>query len=382
MRKAILCLVFALLFAVASADPSYAWKSGEKGDRTYDGDATACTSCHKDGIGGGPNQNTVPHGNYSATSDNCAACHKVHVAKEAFLLPGATLSQTCNYCHDFTQSNYAVYKLNYDMEGQLYDEYFNPKNPDNVMEAALAKSGHRVIGVGYVDEALNDFTGTTIIPGGNDATGSVANLVYEKDGKLAGKDKALTCSSCHTPHGVKTVKAYIGETDRNVKPSTATEDGYINASTRILRSTIYGPHATEPKNVANYGSEWCAACHQGRDNDLREFHNHPVAMAKQWGWGGDNITLLKGSNDAADPRSNNIFVMNQSMSIEDGAPVAYEKPLCQQCHGSARDVTLAFKDGNPQQAYRNFPHQSTNKKLLVEVKDDLCMNCHEPNDLP
>ena len=375
MKRILFTLVFAMVLTVVSADPSFAYQYGDKGDRTG---SQGCNSCHTEGKNGdkNPNQNTAPHGNYTSTSDNCSACHKVHTASGANLLPATTLSQTCNYCHDYTQSDFAVYRLNRDVDENTPEEDL------------LAKSGHRVVGVNYYQDYM-EFEGTNVVPGGNDATGGTATLITSKDGSMANADNALSCSSCHSPHGLNVVDKYIGESNRNYSPVTNDKDGWIFPSSKILRSKLYGPNEETPTTIAQYGGAWCAACHQGRDNDLQDFHNHKVDLDKAWGWGNQTVDLLIGNNNSEDPRKNNVFVMIATEQISatetkesvDGT-VPYAAPSCQQCHASARDVRDAFSGVNPEQQYRNFPHQSTNKKLLVEQKDNLCLNCHGQENLP
>jgi len=358
LKKVVLIGHILLLLMIIPIMSAYAFLPGNKGDRTYDRDVWSCPACHRGGYNGvqNPDQDTIPHGNYTTTSDHCSACHQTHVTDSAKLLPKPTLSQTCNYCHDFTGSVYGVYRL-------------------NGAGVIPPKSGHRVIGVGYTE-----FNGTLDIPGGSDSEGGVATLVTRGDGELA--QVALSCDSCHSPHGVNVVNRYIGESNRNYSSSTPVSDGWIFPSSRILRNKIYGPNQDTPTLVQNYGPAWCAACHMGRDNNNSgPFHNHPVDMDKYWGWGSQTVTLPKESNNLDDPRKNNIFVMREDLGAADGS-VTFEVPMCQQCHASARDVTQKFSSANPEQQYRNFPHQSINASLLVEEKDNLCLNCHIPEKLP
>jgi hypothetical protein len=85
-------------------------------------------------------------------------------------------------------------------------------------------------------------------------------------------------------------------------------------------------------------------------------------------------------------------------------------PICQQCHedsryvgdlaadGSARaePFVVEYGDGvvwdwarsewatgtadNPM--FQNFPHETENRRMLVEEYDDLCLNCHPMSQLP
>ena len=75
-------------------------------------------------------------------------------------------------------------------------------------------------------------------------------------------------------------------------------------------------------------------------------------------------------------------------------------PICQQCHEDSRNVGNLSPDGatarsapmvitsedgssttdNPR--YQNFPHETVNRKMLVETGDNLCLNCHPSGMLP
>jgi hypothetical protein len=87
-------------------------------------------------------------------------------------------------------------------------------------------------------------------------------------------------------------------------------------------------------------------------------------------------------------------------------------PICQQCHedsrsnvgqlvgdGSIGDAAPAESDpdavwwdstastwtadgayDNPR--FQNFPHETENRRMLVEEYDDLCLNCHPVSQLP
>ena len=63
-----------------------------------------CTMCHVPHMGMDldPVAGKGPHGLYAATTDRCEACHAVHDAGGADLLPAATVSASCETCHDGT----------------------------------------------------------------------------------------------------------------------------------------------------------------------------------------------------------------------------------------------------------------------------------------
>ncbi|HWJ03960.1 MAG TPA: cytochrome c3 family protein, partial [Verrucomicrobiae bacterium] len=402
-----LTLASLLVLTVAGTAFAAANHFTDPGDRTMEITASNCAECHAGAAG----HQAGPHGGYASTTDKCQACHDVHgKAENIALLMGVTVTAACQYCHDLT----ATWAGPYNMNGL-----------DKV------GSAHRVVGIdvySYIDSeghANEPTTGVTIIPGGNGADGS-EGVVTNETNAYTGKDPILsgqvfTCNSCHTPHGVRTVNPYIGESF--VKAYNVNGDDRLYMTTRLLKQ--------RPNNIAaadavyEYTSEWCLGCHQGRDGlTVAETHNHPVnenqkgyqllELAKQNGWFGGNVAdLLARGTDAdltnnyvtygdggeisQDPRTNQQFVMTPGDFMNANAPRPLFDPInqakyidigpaCQQCHGSARDAdqSWAFNfdpaAGNPGRA--SFPHLSRHKALLVEEADDFCTNCHDPNVLP
>jgi len=396
MRKIVLTTIMALCMTMLAATAAFAAHS-VVGDRTgwATKSALGCASCHSTA----EKHTYGPHGGYSASTTKCAACHTVHKAGNARLLPGSTVTAACNYCHDLT--------------GTAEGPYSAAKLPN----AAAAKSAHRVAGIVYFNSETSwGNAGNHMIPGGDDTTGGNVYLDTTEQGTLSGA--TFTCDSCHTPHAVtgSTVGKYLGDSivkQTNRKSGATMEAGgrLIFLTDRILKDEINGQTAAE------YGTAWCATCHRGRDN-MGAATNHPVNEAApaypylEAGY----MTWLNGSSAAAktagyvyidtagsasgltsrnfdeEPRSNKHLAMEANDPLT-GTPrpdgsVAYASgagPSCQQCHGSARDVETAFWsdfDTTPLEGQMTFPHLSTNKALLVETGDDFCTNCHGITNLP
>jgi predicted CXXCH cytochrome family protein len=194
--------------------------------------------------------------------------------------------------------------------------------------------------------------------------------------------------------------------------------------------------------TANYGSGFCYTCHQGRignwaggariDPDFAYLDsagatltaiNHPTDMKTSYAAVGVGTTTTAGMSTVAGEGlalSNKGYVMFpvNTNHHADGEIARQDAPICQQCHEDARDLktTFSFQDtdknvpfgqsvdnilaavgldpgtpqfvqiGNP--VFQNFPHETTNGRLLVEGgdsnqagggnNDDLCLNCHVP----
>lgn len=405
-------------------------------------DGKKCTFCHSTQ----PEHTSGPHGGYQATTNKCLACHTVHKAQNESLLPGKTVAETCNFCHDLTQSEYAPY----------YSDYMTTETQ--------VKSAHRVDGL-KLRSKTNDWVGeqwegSLIIPGGDATTGDSKTLDTTNQGTVS--KTQFTCDSCHTPHAIEdsTVDPYFGESHLKFEIAEGATPSAVNGKAgrfwitdRLLKARLNGVSGFV---YTKYNSDWCAACHQGRfDDDSTQIHNHPVAMNLQadndterekamgyqfldflapedfdvyanktlllnaakdengiyrtFYWATDDAYAAMGNTidytvgakhitgDRAikkDPRSNKQYTMtagdplNHNQSRPDGyvAISNYPKgPACQQCHGNPRDVEknfLASLEISNGTMVMSFPHISTNEALVVEDNDDFCTNCHGLNELP
>lgn len=334
---------------------------------------TDCTACHNDDISY-PAFSYGPHGAYSTTSRKCSLCHQVHDAVGGVaLLPGPTVKATCETCHDGTGG------------GGVYG-------------AIKARTGSDPAGGHRVDI-------TNIIPGGSALTGQETTATF------VGEDGMLGCDDCHSPHDGDTVNPFQGERFRGAGDTMFGMQFY--PETPPTSKLLKRQPTTALTAVDEYGSDWCAGCHAGRSSG-GVIHNHPVDsfQTQTTPFNYNNVAVL----DSDDLTSNTIL-----RSVADGAPFAYlmdnraflmpeprtpeqsgHAPICQQCHEDARNVgtlTEAGADAEPlvvtpetliadqnpvtdNPRFQNFPHEAENRRMLIEVDDDLCMNCHVPALMP
>jgi len=317
-----------------------------------------CNDCH--GLEEGETSPTVaptrkgPHGGYSTGTQKCQSCHSVHVAPSSYmLLPAATIKDTCLSCHDGTGGE-GVY---------------------GVLEAR----GITDIGAQHRIEETN------IVPGGDPAGGDSAELFSAMNG-------LLTCSDCHSPHDAATVDAFYGDRVRDASEAPQSEATTIAPATnRLLRQK---PRSADT-SVTVYGSSWCGSCHRGRMSGSTQVMNHPVETETA-GFAYDNVPRVDGIDQLTTSfgtlgGSNFGYTMPATRTVEQDG----HGPICQQCHEDSRNVgdvtqgtvdatevfAITTPDGttstdNPR--FQTFPHESENSAFLVEVDDDLCLNCHVP----
>jgi hypothetical protein len=354
-------LVLAVAFILVFAPAAHAGNEGGSCDPER-GDCEQChTSSFEDGYG--------PHGFYDGTGDKCRVCHTVHNATGSVkLLPRDTIKASCETCHDGTGGQ-GVY-------------------------GALAARGK-------VPGAMHRIDTTNVIPGGNALTGLEATRTF------TGVGGNLSCDDCHSPHNSKVVNAFRGERFRGglglVLGYTYPDAG---PSSKLLRRRPSG--ATT--DVAEYGSDWCAACHRGRVFGTG-LHTHPVDSKT-------NTTTPFDYNHVALLSSGNLTLTTTMGAMTDGpgskptnrgflmpyprtAQQRGHYPICQQCHEDARYVgdlseagaqaapfsvtATAFAGQYPlsdNPRFQNFPHEGENPRFLVEYGDDLCTNCHVTTVLP
>lgn len=287
-----------------------------------------------------------PHGGYTTGTSKCQTCHSAHGAAAGGrnLLPAETIAGTCNTCHDGTGG------------GGVY--------------GVIERRGGVVAG-GHMIDSING-SGTVTIPGGDPNGGSL-------DTTLSGEAGGLTCSDCHSVHDVNTVTPFVGDRLRSEDETTTG-----TASNRLLKKF-------DGANV--YGTEWCEHCHKGSDM------GHPLGSTSSTITADySNVRLLSGYDTTVVAGAKGSLGGNNfgySMPLSDGDR---QFPICQQCHEDSRQiandmdarfeissVTESFSpsvdgvsDGNPR--FQNFPHETVNSKMLVEVEDSLCLNCHDVAD--
>ncbi|MDI6900800.1 MAG: cytochrome c3 family protein [Anaerosomatales bacterium] len=331
----------------------------------------SCGDCH---LGFPGDHGQGPHAGYLETSTKCSVCHTVHVSISSgpLLLPGPTVTATCQSCHDGT-GGYGVY-------------------------GAIWRRTNQLPGAEHGVET------TSVVPGGDPNTGGSADFAF------SGTSGTLSCSDCHAAHGGDqlVVAAFPGDRQRTAVDYNSR---HVRESNKLLRRRPIGSDRT----VVQYGSDWCLGCHQGR-GVTTTVHNHPVDSLDS-----TNVATPFTYNNVAvlasdDPTSTTVLQalggwnrnISETYAENRGYLIPWPRtaeqgahyPICQQCHEDSRDVgtllapgnqgdaadfTLTAEDGrtatdNPR--FQNFPHETLNESMLVEEEDDLCLNCHPSGQLP
>jgi len=360
IRVALVAFIAAVSLAVAPTAWAYSEASTTAPNPFIN--PSDCASCHSEAseevtsTASTGEARQGPHSGYTTTSRSCAGCHQVHAAPAVgyLLLPGATTTEACELCHDGTGGN-GVY---------------------GAIEAR-----------GLTVESAHRTETTTVIPGGDESTGGMATAA------LSGYEGTLSCGDCHQPHGSDPVDSFTTDRMRVVGDTV----GFY--SNQLLRRRPTGVTTDTPV----YGSDWCIGCHRGRASGLHAVVNHPVDTSATVGPGSFTYESLQVVDGVNSPQtvtgslggSNFGYVMPWPRTAGQGT----HDPICQQCHEDGRNVgdkasgriasdeafTITSPDGttasdNPR--FQTFPHESQMPALLIESDDDLCGNCHHPNQLP
>lgn len=362
-----------VLIFVCGVAPAFAWNEVTNIDDFTDDPLpvrTTCISCHSE-MGGTPPPDGV-HGGYLTTTSKCVQCHAVHraPADSVLLLPGATITATCNACHDGTGG-------------------------EGVYGAILSRTGSQ-------PAASHSTETTSFVPGGDASTGGGVSR------RFSGVGGTLTCTDCHAPHGALVVNAFKGDRVR-------TDWGLPNpTSTKLLKRN--------PGNAttitAEYGSDWCLACHAGRASGMPGISNHPVETSASAAPGTAyvyrNVPLVTGATPSVSTalggmgQTNAGYLMPYPRTTGVGGQNGHA-PLCQQCHEDARNVGTLSVTGSATPApfgvsrpvwtepdgwnaadnprFQTFPHETQGYRMLVEATqttytDNLCLNCHPQSRLP
>lgn len=342
-------LIVALVPALALAYP----EGGATGRSAREGTTTPVETCYCHQVTGTSYLYSPagPHGSYTSTTVKCAMCHEVHTSfAAAYLLPRATITDTCFMCHDGSGGQ-GVY-------------------------GTLAARGVSVA-------ASHSIDATNVIPGGDPITGGDATRQFQGIGGNLG------CDDCHSPHGSNVVAGFNGE-----RKTSGSHGPW--ATSRLLKKRPTG--ATY--DSADYGAGWCASCHLGRMASTT-VHNHPVeATTTPGAYAVRRLPVVESETSTettlgalGDPYGHRGFVMPDPRTpLQTG-----HNPICQQCHEDARTVGqpttvtvpnygldgAATANGQPTNPrFNTFPHETANTAMLVEQDDSLCLNCHSAANLP
>lgn len=227
-----------------------------------------------------------PHGNYSATTDACAACHRAHTAQGASLLTTAsTSSDRSSFCYSCHSGGTGAYT---DVKNGLFITTATIITATE--NTSIPTSNLPLKGGGFEQVKMNaTLTGSATLAvtsnhaiDGSSGTvwghGAVTSTVYAGPTGVS-----LTCTNCHNPHGkagadnTATYRILKGNNSGNT-PLFATSTITVTANYDIPDDTwpreynidivgenYFGQHSGEGSSgpTQKYAAltKWCAQCH-------------------------------------------------------------------------------------------------------------------------
>ncbi|MDA8187694.1 MAG: hypothetical protein M0T85_06100 [Dehalococcoidales bacterium] len=192
-----------------------------------------------------------PHGDYTATTDKCAACHRAHSGLQAKLLDVAgTITDFCYSCHGTGNVG-----ANTNVQDGLYQSTRqSPYSSSSVPDAPLNGGGFSYASVKRTWGGSSwsvPISGTvsskhTLDTDGQKIWGSGAS-----DSALTAMK--LTCTSCHDPHGTNTYRL----TKTLGSPAVSVPWTDEGSPTKSYTTLPWTSGVASAFNMSN----WCSACH-------------------------------------------------------------------------------------------------------------------------
>ncbi|NOY98296.1 MAG: cytochrome c3 family protein [Chloroflexi bacterium] len=225
------------------------------------------------------NANGGPHGNYSATTDACAGCHRAHSAGAGNLLL-TDVPALCLTCHgsSATGANTNVDDGVYTSTGSdlLAGGFLNFQGAPSTSAHSTDGSWQNAWGSGTTWSSTYDCSGchnpdSGLVWPGAPLWGISPNAWPTYPGRGQNVTMPLTCTSCHEPHGGRNYRVLQ---QRMHPPSAQQEDppGYVLVTSNETGGQNpdqagYVPDYTTPNYRLGLG-DWCTGCHFTYQQDV------------------------------------------------------------------------------------------------------------------
>lgn len=317
-----------------------------------------------------------PHGRYTTSTNACGRCHQLHRAPTRRLIRFETSSAanptygTCTYCHSFNgQSTYNVkdgmiWDTNngerYATSGGGFERMLVVDGPPSVATVVQVSAKHIVDAPSITDEFGNVSFVRFNAPGG---------VVSDNhDGHIA-----LTCSSCHQPHGTKNDRLLV-----ETASGFSTDGGGGRVAIKVNN-----PFAKEQTQYNARMNTFCGSCHRDYNTDAggtqksgnyeEQFYRHKMGVAANAGLNNNE----SGNNDFGFEANRLALPLS---NINDNHSTSGSQIICITCHYA--HGTYVQVDGiratdriNLNSTTALNTGYETPKNLRMDNRG-VCQNCH------
>ena len=284
-----------------------------------------------------------PHGGYTATTDGCAGCHRAHTASGPRLLVDSGTYALCMTCHGSAGTG-----ANTNVDDGFYLSTRDDTTGDGNVGAANTPDNAPLLGGGFINyqgvpvTSSHDPTGLETAAWGN----AVAR------GTTAALAEALSCASCHDPHG---------------SPNYRIMNETINGNPVAVGLVDEG--AAKDYDTEQWGastSTICAACHG-------EYHRTAPGQGSTLDGGSYTHRIDMAYNYGANVNPETVGLGGYTLPLAESG--AGDMVVCMTCHlphGSSAQMT-GITDG------AGLPGETsaTDSALLRLDNRGVCEICHQ-----
>jgi predicted CXXCH cytochrome family protein len=281
-----------------------------------------------------------PHGGFSAATDACAGCHRTHTAQQADLLVSSSTA-LCDSCHGSSGTG---------ADTNVTDGVY--VNRDTTAESPAEGVANRGLKGGGFTNALMDTNDDGAPNGASRATTSAhtfdgsSGTVWGNGSSGTGGAIALSCGSCHNPHGKAAGGTATYRVLRPVPTGSGAGAGVTVADEGTKNYTIASANAdywNEPYAVESALTNWCSQCH---------------------------TRYLAGAGSGSTSSGDSIFKFRHTTNSTDTSCTD-----CHVAHGTA--ATMATNSGAvPWPGGATTPNGNARSSLLRLDNRGTCYKCH------
>jgi len=301
--------------------------------------------------------NGGPHGDYSATTDACAGCHRTHTATGPRLLISNSTYGLCISCHGSSAVG-----ANTNVEDGIYLSSRDDTVADENHGAANTPDGSSLLGGGF-----QYYQGSSVTSS-HDMSGDSNTLFAWGNGTSRGSSVAITdfefsCASCHDPHGsvnYRILKTEVNGIEIQVDQVDETAKDYDTEQWSAGMSSFCAAcHGAYHETAAGVGSDLDAQLYSGG-------FTHRVDMP---------YTYRNNENPET-------IGFTDSFGITVRVPLAQSGPdpddnlvVCTTCHISHGSSAVMF--GNADQGGLPGDTAANDSALLRLDNRGVCQACHQ-----